>query len=82
MFCLRSGTSERLPPPWKVQHNDDSHWVEDADGNRFGFHNRQPVVLDRAGAATWLDVGEDYGPLLKGPPGGTLVADPPEPVAA
>ncbi len=47
-----------------------------------GFHNRQPVVLDRAGAAVWLDTGADYAPLLKGPPGGTLVADPPQPVAA
>lgn len=46
------------------------------------FHNRQPVVLDRAGAATWLDCGADYAPLLKRPPAGTLVADPPEPVAA
>ena len=46
------------------------------------FHNRQPVFLDRAGAATWLDCAADYGPLLKGPPAGTLVADPPEPVAA
>jgi putative SOS response-associated peptidase YedK len=46
------------------------------------FHNRQPVVLDRAGAAIWLDCAADYQPLLKGPPTGTLVADPPEPLAA
>jgi putative SOS response-associated peptidase YedK len=46
------------------------------------FHNRQPVVLDREGAATWLDCSADYAGLLKGPPAGTLVADPPEPVAA
>jgi len=46
------------------------------------FHNRQPVVLNREGAATWLDCRADYAPLLKGPPPGTLVADPPEPVAA
>lgn len=46
------------------------------------FHNRQPVILDRAGAATWLDCGAEYRPLLKGPPAGTLVADPPKPVAA
>ena len=46
------------------------------------FHNRQPVVLDREGAATWLDCGADYAPLLKGPPAGMLVADPPEPVTA
>jgi putative SOS response-associated peptidase YedK len=46
------------------------------------FHNRQPVFLDRAGAATWLDLNEDFAELLQGPPPGTLVADPPEPVAA
>jgi putative SOS response-associated peptidase YedK len=46
------------------------------------FHNRQPVVLDRAGAGTWLDCTADYAALLKGPPPGTLVADPPQPVAA
>ncbi len=46
------------------------------------FHNRQPVVLDRAGAATWLDCAADYTPLLRGPPAGTLAAYPPEPVVA
>jgi putative SOS response-associated peptidase YedK len=45
------------------------------------FHNRQPVVLDREGVSTWLDCGADYAALLKGAPGGTLVAEPPEPVA-
>lgn len=46
------------------------------------FHKRQPVVLDRAGVDTWLDCTADYAPLLKGPPPGTVVADPPEPVPA
>jgi putative SOS response-associated peptidase YedK len=46
------------------------------------FHNRQPVFLDRAGAGTWLDCTADYAPLLTGPPAGTLVAEPPEPVMA
>jgi putative SOS response-associated peptidase YedK len=45
------------------------------------FHTRQPVFLDRAGAATWINCGADYGGLLCGPPSGTLVADPPEPVS-
>ena len=45
------------------------------------FHNRQPVFLDRAGAATWLDLNSDYATLLQGPPPGTLVADPPEPAS-
>jgi putative SOS response-associated peptidase YedK len=44
------------------------------------FHNRQPVVLDREGAATWLDCGADYSELLRGPPAGTLVAEPTEPL--
>ena len=45
------------------------------------FHNRQPVVLDREGARTWLDLTADYRPVLHAPPPGTLIADPPEPVA-
>ena len=37
---------KRLPPPWTVRHNEDSYWVEDADGNRFGFtyYRRQPML--------------------------------------
>lgn len=46
------------------------------------FHNRQPVFLDRAGAATWLDLAAPYEPLLVSPPKGVLAFDPPEPVAA
>jgi putative SOS response-associated peptidase YedK len=46
------------------------------------FHNRQPVVLDKDGADTWLDCAADYAAILKGPPAGTLVADPPQAVAA
>jgi putative SOS response-associated peptidase YedK len=46
------------------------------------FHNRQPVVLSRDGAATWLDTGADYSSLLRGPPPGSLIADPPDPVPA
>ncbi|MBS0412554.1 MAG: SOS response-associated peptidase family protein [Proteobacteria bacterium] len=44
------------------------------------FHNRQPVLLDRAGAAAWLDLEGDVGAVLRAPPPGTLVADPREPV--
>lgn len=46
------------------------------------FHNRQPVVLDRERARTWLDCGAPYADVLRAPPPGTLVADPPAPVAA
>ena len=40
------------------------------------FHNRQPIVLDRDSARTWLDLGADYKAVLKAPPAGTLEADP------
>jgi putative SOS response-associated peptidase YedK len=46
------------------------------------FHNRQPVFLDRERAATWLDLAADHAPLMKSPPRGALVFDPPEPVPA
>lgn len=46
------------------------------------FHNRQPVLLTRDTAPTWLDPAADYAPLLKGPAPGALRADPPDPVAA
>ena len=53
----------------------------DAAGDDFmaRFHNRQPIVLDAARAATWLDLGADVRPLLAAPPLGALAADPPEP---
>lgn len=55
---------------------------ETAEGDDMhAFHNRQPVFLDREGATTWLTCGAEYAGLLKGPPGGTLAADPPEPLA-
>lgn len=43
------------------------------------FHNRQPVLLDRAGARSWLDLDADYQALMAGPPPGTYAFDPPEP---
>jgi hypothetical protein len=27
----------RFPLPWSVHHNDDSYWVQDATGTRFGY---------------------------------------------
>ena len=32
------------------------------------FHDRQPVLLDRAGVATWVDTGAGYMSLLRGFP--------------
>jgi putative SOS response-associated peptidase YedK len=46
------------------------------------FHNRQPIALDAGGAALWLDLAADPSPVVRSPPPGTLVADPPEPAAA
>lgn len=53
------------------------------------FHHRQPVLLDRESARTWLDLGADMSPgseafqaVIKPPPAGTLAFDPPEPKAA
>lgn len=46
------------------------------------FHDRQPVFLDRARAATWLDLTADFTPLLTAFPPGALAFDPPEPAAA
>jgi hypothetical protein len=28
---------DRFPRPWRVRHNEDAYWVEDAAGHRFGF---------------------------------------------
>lgn len=44
------------------------------------FHNRQPIVLDAAKARLWLDPSAD--PVLTPAPPGTLIGDPPQPVAA
>jgi putative SOS response-associated peptidase YedK len=45
------------------------------------FHNRQPVVLDARRAALWLDLAADPVPIMRAMPPGTLIADPPDPVA-
>jgi putative SOS response-associated peptidase YedK len=46
------------------------------------FHDRQPVVLDRASARVWLDLKADYREVLTAPARGTLAFDPPAPVLA
>jgi putative SOS response-associated peptidase YedK len=51
----------------------------DGDQDIARFHNRQPVLLDRAGAKTWLDLTADWQPLMAGAPLATYVMDPPEP---
>jgi putative SOS response-associated peptidase YedK len=44
------------------------------------FHTRQPIVLDRNSARTWLDLAAPYQPILKPGQPGSLAIDPPEPV--
>lgn len=36
----------RLPPPWTVHHNEDSYWVQAANGQRFAFtyYRDTPIV--------------------------------------
>lgn len=52
----------------------------DAAGEAARFHDRMPVILDRDSARAWLDVEADWRDVLRPPPPGTLVADPPDPV--
>jgi putative SOS response-associated peptidase YedK len=58
--------------------------MQPAEGDDFmaRFHNRQPLVLEAATAAAWLDPAGDGLAVVTPPAAGTLVADPPEPVAA
>jgi len=46
------------------------------------FHKRQPIMLDAGRAKIWLDLTANGRDAIAAPPPGTLVADPPEPVAA
>jgi putative SOS response-associated peptidase YedK len=46
------------------------------------FHNRQPLFFDRESVRAWLDLSADFHEVVRSPPAGTLVADPPQPVAA
>lgn len=32
----------RFPPPWSVHHNEDSYWVQDAEGKKFAFTYYRP----------------------------------------
>ena len=43
------------------------------------FHNRQPVLLDEAAAASWLNLAADGMAVVRPPPPGTYVADPKRP---
>lgn len=70
---------------WEGERTDSYSMVmmETAEGeDMHPFHSRQPVVLDREGARTWLDLAADYRTVLKAPAAGTLAAEPPAPVAA
>jgi putative SOS response-associated peptidase YedK len=54
-----------------------------ADGDDMHrFHDRQPVLLDRERADTWLNLEADYGSIIRALPPRSLVFDPPEPASA
>jgi hypothetical protein len=51
-FSAAVETRERLTPPFTIGSTDESFWVEDAAGNRFGYvyFRDQPIVgTDRSG---------------------------------
>jgi hypothetical protein len=49
--------SDRLPPPWTVGHNEDSYWVQSANGQRFAFvYYRDPPIV---GTDDGVRVSED-----------------------
>ncbi|MGC1355840.1 MAG: hypothetical protein WA851_08635 [Xanthobacteraceae bacterium] len=37
MFSLRMASRRRCPPPWRIQENDESYVVMDANGQRLAF---------------------------------------------
>lgn len=39
------------------------------------YHNRQPVILERAQWGDWLDVTNDIAPAFRGSPAGTLAVE-------
>jgi putative SOS response-associated peptidase YedK len=39
------------------------------------FHNRQPVILERAQWADWLNPANDMAPSFRGSPAGTIIAE-------
>jgi putative SOS response-associated peptidase YedK len=39
------------------------------------YHNRQPVILERAQWSDWLDVKNDMAPSFRGSPEGTITVE-------
>lgn len=39
------------------------------------YHTRQPVILDRAQWADWLDAKNDMAPSFRGSPAGTIAVE-------
>jgi putative SOS response-associated peptidase YedK len=39
------------------------------------YHNRQPVILERARWADWLDLRNDMAPSFKGSPAGSVAVE-------
>jgi putative SOS response-associated peptidase YedK len=77
-----AGLWERCPTEDGLAESYTMPMIDAVEGDDVApFHNRQPVMLDAGSAALWLDLGADPRPMLRAPPAGTLVADPPNPVA-
>lgn len=49
---------DRAPPPWRVGHNDDAYWIEDASGQRFAFtyFRDDQIVGTRSGVTLSRDL--------------------------
>ncbi len=76
-----AGLWERCPTEEGLAESYTMPMIDAANGDDIApFHNRQPVTLDAGSAALWLNLSADPRPMLRAPPPGTLVADPPRPV--
>ena len=78
-----AGLWERCPTEEGLAESYTMPMIDAANGDDVApFHNRQPVTLDAASAALWLDLNADPRPMLRAPPPGTLIAEPPRPVVS
>jgi hypothetical protein len=50
----------RFPPPWTVHQGDDSFWVEDANGRRFGFCYFRDREIAGTGQEAWQSRDEAW----------------------
>jgi putative SOS response-associated peptidase YedK len=78
-----AGLWERCPQPDGHAESYTLPMIDTREGDDVApFHTRQPVILSTATAGLWLDLAADPAPVLRAPPRGDLIADPPEPAMA